>query len=245
MKKVLVFRHVPHEGLGTIEPFLKRHLEVEIEYCDLFSENFASKSPRDYDYVIAMGGPMNVDETERYPFLLKEREFISSAIHLGIPVLGICLGAQMIARALGAKVYPGKKKEIGWYPIQFSKEGSNDPLFRNTLESNPIVFHWHGDTFDLPKGATLLASSELFPHQAFRFGENVYAFQFHLEMTSEIIRDWVSKGTEEIKSLRQPNLEKIIDEETNRYGTLLTILAEHIYEPLFSSLAESEKKVRA
>ena len=160
MKKALVFRHVPHEGLGTLEPFL-RHSQIAIEYCDLFANHPIPKTSTPYDFIISMGGPMNVDETNRFPFLMAERNFISEAIQSEKPVLGICLGAQMIARALGAPVYPGPQKEIGWYQIQLTEAGRRDPIFQGINELNPEVFQWHGDTFDLPRGATLLASAAL------------------------------------------------------------------------------------
>ncbi|MBI4395231.1 MAG: glutamine amidotransferase, partial [Candidatus Omnitrophica bacterium] len=182
MKKVLVFRHVPHEGLGTLETFLSRN-QFSIEYLDLFRNSQVPKSSQAWDFFISMGGPMNADETQRYPFLQSERDLICDAIKKGKRVFGICLGAQMIARALEARVYAGQKKEIGWYSIRLSRWAKEDPAFQSIRDSNPTVFQWHGDTFDLPKGSTLLASSDLYPNQAFRFGQSVYALQFHIEMT--------------------------------------------------------------
>ncbi len=236
MRKVLVFRHVPHEGIGTIEPFLKRS-NITIDYCDLFQTSFIPQNLDAYDFVISMGGPMNADETERYPFLKSEREALSKAIHSGKPVLGICLGAQMIARALDAKVYPGRQKEIGWFPIQLSEAGKKDRLFRAINDFSPVVFQWHGDTFDLPKGATLLASSHLFPHQAFKCGDSVYAFQFHIEVTRDMICDWIKKGEEELKPLRQSVSAKKIVREINEHESSLQELSEKVYEELFSQIA--------
>ena len=235
MKRVLVFRHVSHEGLGTIESFLKRH-NIEIESCDLFQNTPMPKNSEAYDFVISMGGPMNVDETVRFPFLKTEQTFLSKVIHSGKPVLGVCLGAQMIARALDAKVYHGKQKEIGWFPIQLTQAGKKDSIFRNIKEPSPIVFQWHGDTFDLPEEATLLASSSLFLHQAFKFGKSVYAFQFHIEVTREMICDWIQKGEEELKSLgRLVSKEKMVDEIDN-YESSLEELSAEVYEELFSPL---------
>ena len=240
MKKVLVFRHVPHEGLGTIESFLKRS-SVQIDYCDLFQNNAIPVNPLDYHFVISMGGPMNVDEIERYPFLGSEKTFIAQAIRSKVPVLGVCLGAQMIARALGARVSLGPQKEIGWYPIQFSKQAVNDPLFYDLFDSKPIVFHWHGDTFDLPVGAALLASSKLFSNQAFQFGTSVYAFQFHLEVTGDMVRDWISKNESEISSLKLAVSKEDIIGGINRCEALLNAFAEKVYGRLFSTLLAKEK----
>ena len=242
MKKVLTFRHVPHEGLGTIEPFLKRAM-VQIEYCDLFRANHIPDTPDKYDFIISMGGPMNVDETECYPFLKAERAFISNAIQAGKPVLGICLGAQLIARALEARVYPGPQKEIGWHSIQLSKAGKEDRVFGAMEISEPVVFQWHGDTFDLPKGAALLASSAFFPNQAFRFKNSVYAFQFHIEVTRDMIADWLEKGEDELKPLAPSVSKERIVREINQYETILQEAAEKVYEVLFSQLMTADSKL--
>ena len=239
MKKVLVFRHVPHEGLGSIEPFLNR-AQISIDYRDLFSKSSIPSHPSGYDFVISMGGPMNVDETGRYPFLAEERAFIARAVHKEIPVLGICLGAQMIAKSLGARVYAGAQKEIGWHPIRFTKEAKSDPVLGGFSASKPVVFHWHGDTFDLPTGATLLASSGLFNHQAFRFGRNVYAFQFHIEVTPEMIAEWAIKGEAELNSLRPPIRKEVILDPVSKYETPLEQWAQKVYPKLFSSLLVSK-----
>lgn len=241
MKRVLVFRHVSHEGLGTIEPFLKRH-HIPIHYCDLFLKNPIPQNPSDYDYVISMGGPMNVDETDKFPFLFKERQFLMRAIQNGIPILGICLGAQLIARALGARVYAGSQKEIGWYPIRFTGKAIEDPVFNPISRSEPVVFHWHGDTFDLPQKAVLLAFSNLFKHQAFRFGQHVYAFQFHIEVTPDMIRDWIVKGEEELNSAKPPISKNAIIDSISKYETPLKQMANQMYDQLFSSLSVERKK---
>ena len=177
MKKVLVFRHVPHEGWGTIEPFLKQS-NAAIEYCDLFQKHSVPQHLDPYGFVISMGGPMNVDETDRYPFLAFERALVAKAVQQGLPVLGVCLGAQIIARALGARVYPGPQKEIGWYPIRFSRAASTDPMVKALSSESPAVFHWHGDTFDLPPSATRLAASDLYSNQAFLYFLSFYSFPF-------------------------------------------------------------------
>ncbi|MBI4358723.1 MAG: gamma-glutamyl-gamma-aminobutyrate hydrolase family protein [Candidatus Omnitrophica bacterium] len=232
--KVLVFRHIAHEGLGTLEAFLKRS-NVSIEYRDLFRSDAVRESPQGYDFVISMGGPMNVDETERYPFLLCERKLILKAVQTGIPVLGICLGAQMIARALGAPVYRGSQKEIGWYPIELSREAEQDPVFGTLEDRRPVVFQWHGDTFDLPQGAVRLASSDLYPNQAFRFGHS-YGLQFHIEMTREMILDWCSKGEDELRSRGLLISKETVRQEIENYESRLRSLSDHIYAEFFTKL---------
>lgn len=241
MSSALVFRHVPHEGLGTIEPFLN-HLKVEIEYGNLWANRLIPRDPHPYDYIISMGGPMNVDETDRYPFLKEERNLISKAIHSGIPVLGICLGAQVIARALGARVYPGPQKEIGWYPIRFQDAAKQDPVFQAIHRPEANVFHWHGDTFDLPDGAVLLASSDRYKHQAFRFGDSVYAFQFHIEVTCAMIADWMSKGAAELDALGPSFSREALVQDSEKLAAPLGHLAESIYSRLFAPLGSGSSE---
>jgi GMP synthase-like glutamine amidotransferase len=139
-----------------------------------------------------MGGPMGVYEVDRHPFLRQEIKAIRRFIDAGKPVLGVCLGAQLTAAALGADVYPNKKKEIGWYPIDLTPEGKKDPLFAD-FNKRETVFQWHGDTFDLPPGAVPLAESPLCRNQAFRWGDKVYGLQFHIEVSIAMIRDWLAQ----------------------------------------------------
>jgi GMP synthase (glutamine-hydrolysing) len=133
---------------------------------------------------------MNVDETKRYPPLASETGWIRDAVDAGLPVLGICLGSQLLAKALGARVYANRVKEIGWYPLEMMPAAQADHLFEG-CEATPTVFQWHGDTFDLPSGAVHLACSAACPHQAFRYGETAYALQYHLEVTPEQIDEWL------------------------------------------------------
>jgi GMP synthase-like glutamine amidotransferase len=186
--RVLVFRHVPFEGLGLIAPVLAaRHIEVD--YADLYKAGAAVPDITGYDALVFLGGPMSVNDD--LPYLATEMELIRHAMARRQPVLGICLGAQLIARALGATVRRNSAREIGWFDLRFTAAGETDRLFHGL--SSETVFHWHGETFDLPPGAELLASSDLCRNQAFRIGETVYALQFHLEVTPEIIADWCSQ----------------------------------------------------
>jgi len=141
---------------------------------------------------------MNVYEEDRYPFLREEDLFIKEAIQRGKAILGICLGAQLIAKALGAKVFKAPVKEIGWYDVSLTKIGSQDPLFSCLPKTFP-VFQWHEDTFEIPKSGKLIATSSPVSHQAFRYGEKVYGLQFHLEVTEEMIQEWIETYEEEFK----------------------------------------------
>ncbi|HEX3033656.1 MAG TPA: gamma-glutamyl-gamma-aminobutyrate hydrolase family protein [Thermodesulfobacteriota bacterium] len=227
--KVLVFRHVPHEHLGTLESALKA-ADLNYRYINFFENKIPSISLEDYYALVILGGPMNVYETEDYPFLEIENKLIRQAVERQMPVLGICLGAQLIAKALGAKVTKNRVKEIGWYPLRISKEAKRDRLFKyfNTEET---VFQWHGDKFEIPKGAVHLAESPLCRDQAFRFGPNVYALQFHIEVTPQMISEWlnVSENREEIKPLQEKINPETIITETPNYIKRLNALAENVF----------------
>lgn len=200
-KKVLAVQHIEIEDLGTIEEVL-REKGLSAEYFSVKSDTV--DFPQDnYAAIVLLGGPMGVYEEEKYPFLSAENEFIKAHLKRGTPLLGICLGSQLIAKAIGARVYPGGKKEIGWYPLKLTREGMNDKLFENMGSTFP-VFQWHGDTFDLPEDTIHLASSDKFPHQAFRYRDNVYSLQFHLEVTPAIINEWLHAYREELKSKFDP-----------------------------------------
>ncbi len=187
----LIVKNIPSEGPGTITEFLNLkglpYRIVEASLGPLPDINH-------YDALIVMGGPMAVYEMEQYPFLKDVAGLLEKAIKGNKRVLGICLGAQLIAHVLGARVYRGEQKEIGWLDIETTLEGARDQVFRNAVEGSGTtkVLQWHGDTFDLPAGSIRLASSRLYPNQAFRYG-NCYALQFHIEVTPEMIKEWFSE----------------------------------------------------
>ena len=187
---VLILKHVDIEGPGTIEDCLTKE-EIPYRILNLES-NPLFPDQDDLTHIILLGGPMNVYEEDRYPFLRKEDLFIKEAIQRGKKVLGICLGAQLIAKALGAKVYKAIVREVGWYNIQVTQEGPRDPLFSDLPGTFP-AFQWHEDTFDLPKSAKLMATSYPVSNQAFRYGEGTYGLQFHLEVTEKMIRNWIDE----------------------------------------------------
>jgi GMP synthase-like glutamine amidotransferase len=185
-RRVVVFRHVPFEGLGLIEGVLRTR-GYAIEYADLYLPGAPVPDTASSDALLFMGGPMSVNDDLAY--LRREEETIREAAARGTPVLGICLGAQLIANALGGRVRRNAMKEIGWFEIKRTEAGRSDPLFAG-LDPRETVFHWHGETFDLPPGAELLESSERCWNQAFRLKSHIYGLQFHLEVTPAMIADW-------------------------------------------------------
>jgi len=189
MRRLLVFQHVPYEILGNLDPLL-RDARFRLRYVNFGREPDAQPDVSRYSGLIVLGGPMNCDQADRYPHLATEIDAIRRAISDGIPVLGICLGAQLIARALGARVYRNPLKEIGWYELLPTATGREDPLCGKFADSQQI-FQWHGDTFDIPHGAVHLASSPACRNQAFRYRHNVYGFQFHLEVDEPMILRWL------------------------------------------------------
>ncbi len=184
---VLVIKHVEIEGPGLIEDCLKQG-NIPHQILTLETGLLLPKLDR-FTHVVILGGPMNVYEEDRYPFLRVEDLFIKEAIQRGKSILGICLGAQLIAKALGAKVFKAPAKEIGWRDVSLTRIASIDPLF-SQLPKRFWVFQWHEDTFEIPHSAILIATSAHVPHQAFRYGENVYGLQFHLEVTQQMIHEW-------------------------------------------------------
>ncbi len=179
------FQHVPFEGLGNMEAVFKgwgSPMSATHWY-----RGDQSPALHDYDWLVVMGGPMNIHDHDDHPWLIEEKQAIADAINAGKVVLGICLGAQLIAHALGAQVRRNAHKEIGWFPIQ-RQPGADGTLLDGVLPEQLTVFHWHGDTFDLPAGARLLASSPACRNQAFCVGDRVFGFQFHLETTPESAR---------------------------------------------------------
>jgi GMP synthase (glutamine-hydrolysing) len=184
MAKIYVLQHHPVENLGNIADALEG-AALAWQYVHVNDGQPVPASMKGAGGLIIMGGPMGVYQTDRYPWLRDEMRLIEDAMKLNLPVLGICLGAQILAAALGAKVDRNPAgKEIGWHPIRLSDSAKDDRLMRG-LPTTMTPFHWHGDIFDLPPGAASLASSEKTPCQAFRHGDKVYGFQFHFEVTRD------------------------------------------------------------
>lgn len=193
--KIHTLQHVPFEGLGCIDQWIttKGHI---VDYTKLYDKpQFPSLN--EFDWLIVMGGPMGVYDEAIYPWLKEEKEFIRRAIESGKIVVGICLGSQLIAEVLGAKVYPNKQKEIGWFDIQKTEFARNHPLLEQ-IEEQFTVFHWHGDTFDLPADSERLFSSAVCLNQAFLYKKKVLGLQFHFEVTSQTLKEMIENGMSEL-----------------------------------------------
>ncbi|UCF18242.1 MAG: gamma-glutamyl-gamma-aminobutyrate hydrolase family protein [Gemmatimonadota bacterium] len=182
-----VVRHVEIEDLGYLGEGLQRG-GVEVDYIDAW--DLPTEPVPDAAGLVVLGGPMAVYEIDRHPYLAREIELIRRYIHQDRPVLGVCLGAQLLAAAGGARVYPGAEgKEIGWFPVELTAGGREDPLWAG-FPTSFTTFHWHGDTFDLPAGAELLARSDRYP-QSFRIGRHAYGVQFHPEIVPTALESWI------------------------------------------------------
>jgi len=184
--RVVAFRHVLFEGLGLIRPTLEER-GISVEFADLYRDGATLPELAGAAGLIFMGGPMSANDP--LPYLQTEFQVMRQAVERSQPVLGVCLGSQLLANALGARVYRNPTTEIGWFDIHLTEHAQQDALFAG-LDETETVFHWHGETFDLPAGATWLAYSEACRHQAFRLNRNTYGLQFHLEVTPEMITDW-------------------------------------------------------
>lgn len=194
--RALVVRHIAIEGPGLLTELMQRAgWTLDLRAMDVGDE--LPRDPGDYQAVVVLGGPMNVYEEHLYPYLKPLDRLLKEAMAREMPVLGICLGAQLMAKALGAAVTKNPVKEIGWYTVTLTDAGRSDPLFAG-LEPSLPVFHWHGDTFAIPAGAVHLARAPSCPAQAFRYGRAAYAFQFHLEVTADMVAEWTAAYAPEL-----------------------------------------------
>ena len=190
MPRILVFQHVAAEPLGTLDPLIRARGH-RIRFVNFEREPDALPDVDRYRGLVVLGGPMNVEDQARRPHLRTELRAIERMLQQGKPVLGICLGAQLLAHALGAQVSRTQRPEIGWYPLHATDAGRADPVLA-PLGARAPVFQWHGRRFDIPRGAVHLARSEGCEQQAFRHGDNAYGFQFHLEMDEPLIERWLA-----------------------------------------------------
>jgi len=207
---ILIIKHISIEGPGTIADFFEKR-QVPLDIIELGDGESLPRDMNDIDAVIVLGGPMNVYEEDKCPFLKPEDQFLKEVIKEEIPLLGICLGSQLIAKASGAEVKKAPVKEIGWSMVQMKDEGQFDPLFEG-IDDFLAVFQWHHDTFDLPLGAKLLSTSKECPHQAFKLGKNIYGLQFHIEVTKPIIESWIKKYFKVEDANSHPQGKKMLDQ---------------------------------
>lgn len=211
--RVHYLQHVPFEGLGSIQEWLEEE-GCEVTATKLY-ESSTLPTPADFDLLIILGGPMGVNDEEQYPWLRIEKQLIKKAIDANKAVLGICLGAQLLAASQGESVYPNRRKEIGWFPVE-GIPNADDSVY--TFPESLEVFHWHGDTFDLPAGAKHIARSEACENQAFQLGDRVIGLQFHLETTEEAAQSIISNCRQELlTSIYVQPEEAILDQSPEKY----------------------------
>jgi len=209
-------QHVPFETLGSIKSWLKIS-GYKTTVTRLYQSTLLP-APESVDLLIILGGPMSANDEEQYPWLRTEKLFIRQIIEAGKPVIGVCLGAQLIASSLGESVYPNRRKEIGWFPIQGLRH-EDESLFSFPEEIE--VFQWHGETFDLPSGSVLLATSEGCKNQAYQLGKSVIGLQFHLEVTPEAVRTLVNNCRNEIQPSKYVQPEPVLlDKGPDRFLVL-------------------------
>ena len=199
-RSAVALRHVAFEDLGLLAPIMERE-GWNVSFCEAAVDDLSHRSIRNADLVIVLGGPIGVYETDDYPFLTSELALIEYRLSRDLPTLGICLGSQLMAKALGSRVFKGPVKEIGWGTIDLTEEGRSSCL-KALQGDDAVVLHWHGDTFDLPQGATRLASNANYENQAFAYGRNALALQFHLEADPRQLEEWYVGHTVELAAAK-------------------------------------------
>lgn len=233
-KKILVIQHAPFETPGVLSELLTA-AGYETRTVQSAAGESVPVDAGDAPALIVMGGPMGVYEAEQYPFLRGEMQLIERAIAANKPVLGVCLGSQLLAAALGARVTKGAAKEIGWFPISLTAKAQTDRVWQGVKSPLPC-FHWHGDVFDMPRGAVALASSERTACQAFRYGERAYGFLMHAEVTPEIVEGMLAAFADE---MRRENLQaESIRRDTRKNLPELNATARSVFSRWVKLIAE-------
>jgi GMP synthase-like glutamine amidotransferase len=216
-------QHVAFEGLGSIEPWIRQNTHRLTGTRLYLNEELPSLDG--IDLLIVMGGPMNIYEENKYSWLVEEKRFLDKAISKGRSVLGICLGAQLLAGLLGARIYAGAHKEIGWFPVETTEIAGTSTLF-STFPPCLDAFHWHGDTFDIPEGAKHIARSAACENQAFIYDERIVGLQFHLETTLASAQQLIANCAEEIVPGPYIQEPRTMLEDCRRFDTINAIMHE-------------------
>ncbi|MCP3443374.1 glutamine amidotransferase [Bradyrhizobium sp. CCGUVB14] len=234
-RSAVALRHVAFEDLGLLAPIMERE-GWNVSFCEAPVDDLSHPSIGDADLLIVLGGPIGVYETDSYPFITREIDLLERRLAQGLPTLGICLGAQLMAKALGARVHAGNVKEIGWGSLTLSDTGRASCL--TPLAEGTPVLHWHGDTFDLPDHAARLASNENYENQAFEFGNNALALQFHLEADPRQLEEWYVGHAVELASARisVPELRA----RTAEYSKIVARQADRIFTSWLNQLAHKD-----
>lgn len=237
-KIVNVIRHLAFEDLASFSSVLQAK-DIAVNYIEaadfaLKPDELSQVDALSDELLVILGGPISVNDGEMFPFLDAELDLLRQRIAADKPTLGICLGAQLIAAALGADVYCGESKEIGWYPLELTEAGKNSAL-RYLGAGHCSMLHWHGETFDLPEGAILLASSELYENQAFSYGDNVLALQFHPEITQRAMEKWFIGHIGEIMQTQGVSVQQL-REDTHQFANQLEMQGELFFNSWFNGL---------
>jgi GMP synthase (glutamine-hydrolysing) len=239
MKEVLIFQHDPLEGPGVFAEILDKQ-KTKFRIVRLFQGEMPNDDWERISALLILGGAMKTGDEERYPFLRWEKTIIRAAIQDEIPILGICLGAQLIAAARGSNVYSGPVKEFGWHPVSITAHGQLDSLL-GYLPERPIVFHWRAEGFDLPAGALRLASTFYYKNQAFRIGKTVYGLQFHLEVTPQMIARWIEERSNELAEVPYTFPDKLVA-DTQTYFPALKYYAERVLAEFLRRIPNARKR---
>jgi GMP synthase (glutamine-hydrolysing) len=241
MDEVLVFQHDRFEDLGFFAEVLGK-TAARYRTVELFHGEVPAEDWRQVAALIILGGPMAVDDEEKFPFLRWEKRIIRAALDESVPILGICLGAQLIAATLGASVYEGPVREIGWSPISITPHGQVDSLL-GYLPESATVFQWHSHGYDLPPGAVCLASSTHYKTQAFRLGKLTYGLQFHLEVTPQTIERWIGERSRDLARTPYVSAEKI-RADTRIYSQALKYYGERFLAEFVRRIERAKNRKR-
>ena len=229
MPNAIAIRHVAFEDAGTLEGVLKDR-GIALRYLEAGVDDL--NPAKDTDLLVVLGGPIGIYEVDRYPFLKQELATVEAAVKKGIPVIGICLGCQALAAVLASRVYPGREKELGWDEMTLTPEGKASPL--GAIEGIHVL-NWHGDTFDLPAGATRLASTPITPNQAFTYGPKVLALQFHVELPQRDLEKWLIGHTLELANSKVDLGQ--MRAETARYAPAANAASTRLFNDWLDALA--------
>lgn len=233
-KPILFIKNISIEGPGTMESFvIKRNIPYKI--LDLYQCGSMLSAPENYGSIVVLGGPMNVYEENKYPFLREEKQFLASCIEKKIPILGICLGAQLLSCVLTGDVKKNEIPEIGWFDVELTPEGEKNPLFEGIL-SPFTVFQWHGDTFSIPENGHRLAKSLLCENQAFSVENKFFGIQFHIEVDAPTAREWAACYKDDVKGEELISVLALAKSSDTRFSAVLEKNAQIFYQNYFLAI---------
>ena len=240
MKRAVIIRHVPFEDLGSFaEPLATQGYHVN--YLEAGIDNLDDTDAGEANLLIILGGPIGANDDQDYPFLKDEIRIIEHRLQAEKPILGVCLGSQLLARALGARIFAAPEKEIGWAPLTLTAAGRRSPLSHLAPERTAML-HWHGDTFDLPSGAVRLASTPLCENQAFQWGNNVLALQFHPEVTTRGLERWFIGHILEIHATQGISVASLRT-DTTRFGLALEVHGPRFFRDWLDQIERENESV--